>query len=312
MGTMIGHVAPGLGFVIIGLWHLFNNTKINALKPNSFKSSPWFEFKFLRYLELYLIIFGTSLSISMELFIGPEKHQPLDPDWTIPSNHLHNFEHASISLSLLIYAIVAIILDKIRPKAHEGLTLFFAALAFSQQFFLFHLHSSDHMGVEGQYHLLLQSAIVVCLATTLMGIGLPNNFFVSFVRSLSIVFQGVWLFLMGIMLWTPSLISKGCFMNLEEGHYVVRCEGEHSLHRAKSLVNIQFSWFLSGLSIFALLFYLFVVKVYGQKVEYLSLESKEVYLDDESQDLEMQVKGLGESQSFIQIKKGMPPIDMER
>ncbi|KAK9129044.1 hypothetical protein Syun_017841 [Stephania yunnanensis] len=141
------------------------------------------------------------------------------------------------------------------------------------------------MGVEGQYHLLLQSAIVVCLATTLMGIGLPNNF---------------------------CLISKGCFMNLEEGHYVVRCEGEHALHRAKSLVNIQFSWFLSGLSIFALVLYIFVVKVYGQKVEYLSLESKEVNLDDEFQDLEMQVKGLGESHSFIQVKKGMAPIDMER
>ncbi|KAJ6704688.1 PROTEINASE INHIBITOR I4 SERPIN (DUF716)-RELATED [Salix purpurea] len=120
----------------------------------------------------------------MELFIGPESHQPFDSDGTIPSNHLHNFEHSSISITFFVYAAFAVLLDRIGPAAQYGLTQFLGALAFGQQLFLFHLHSADHMGVEGQYHFLLQIVIVVSLATTLMGIGLPESFMVSFVRLL--------------------------------------------------------------------------------------------------------------------------------
>jgi hypothetical protein len=44
---------------------------------------------------------------------------------------------------------------------------------------------------------------------------------------------------MGVMLWTPELVSKGCFLNLEEGRAVVRCRTEEALARAKSLVNLH-------------------------------------------------------------------------
>lgn len=255
---------------------------------------------------------GSSISVSMELFIGPEKHQPFDTDGTIPSNHLHNFEHSSISMTFFVYAAFAILLDRIGPKAQYGLTQFLGALAFGQQLFLFHLHSADHMGVEGQYHLLLQIVIVVSLATTLMGIGLPKSFMVSFVRSASILFQGVWLIIMGYMLWTPALIPKGCFIHLEDGHQVVRCGSTEALHRAKSLVNIQFSWSLIVITIFVMSFYLVLYKFYGEKVEYSSL-TKEELLDEDSDDIELQNKiKLGTSMSFMHIGNSFGPIDMER
>lgn len=73
---------------------------------------------------------------------------------------------------------------------------------------------------------------------------------------------------MGFALWTPHLISKGCFMHEEEGHKVVRCDGKESLHRAKALVNIQFSWLLILLGVFATSFYVFIMKAYD--VEYYS------------------------------------------
>lgn len=172
MGSLVGHVLPGFAFLVLGLWHLFNNIKLFCLHPNTFTSSPWFPISKLRHLELYLIMFSSSASISMELFIGPRRHHPFDSDGTIPSNHLHNFEHSSISMSLLVYAIFALILDQARPRAaaSEGLTLLGAAAAFTQQLLLFHFHSTDHMGFEGQYHLILQLIIFVSLLTTLMGI----------------------------------------------------------------------------------------------------------------------------------------------
>lgn len=223
----------------------------------------------------------------MELFIGPGNHQPFDKDGTIPSNHLHNFEHATISLTFFMYALFAIFLDTISSKAQHSLTILFASIAFAQQLLLFHLHSADHMGVEGQYHLLLQLVILVSFITTLLTIGLPKNFILSFVRSTSILFQGAWLMLMGYMLWTPRFIPKGCFINLEEGHQVVRCHGDEALHRAKSLVNLQFSWFLIGVTIFSLSFYLVWDNLFCEKVEYSTLTI-------EDDDVESQIKHMEE------------------
>ncbi|XP_043692411.1 transmembrane protein 45A-like [Telopea speciosissima] len=312
MGTLIGHVAPGFGFLLIGLWHLFNHTKLYALNPNSYTASQWFPSSKLRYLELYLIMAGTWASIAMELVIGPAKHQPFDDDGTIPSNHLHNFEHATISLSFFLYATFAIILDRLKPKAHYELLQLIGAFAFGQQLLLFHLHSADHMGMEGQYHLLLQVVILVSLVTTLMGIPYPKNFLVGFIRSLSICFQGAWFVLMGFVLWTPGLIPKGCFLNLEEGHLVVRCKTEEYLYRAKSLVNLQFSWFLVMFVVFAMVFYLAMLRMCAEKVEYWSLAME---YEDGSEDLESQKRKhstIEESKSFVSMGKGSTAAEMER
>ncbi|THU60086.1 hypothetical protein C4D60_Mb07t08930 [Musa balbisiana] len=306
MGTLVGHVAPGFGFLVIGLWHLFNHIKLHSMHPNSYCSPPWFPTSRLRHLELYLIIFGSLASISMELVIGPEKHNPFDDDGTIPSNHLHNFEHASISLALLIYASFAIVFDRVKPRLRDEMTMLLAAAAFGQQLLMFHLHSADHMGMEGQYHWLLQTVIVVSLATALLGVALPRSFLVSFVRSVSIAFQGVWFVVMGFMLWTPSLIPKGCFMNLEEGHMVVRCHTDAALHRAKSLVNLQFSWYMAATAVFSMLLLLFLSKVYPEEPQYLPLLKEE-----EEEDLESQKK-LMESGSFGHMGKRLRSIELER
>ncbi|KAL5995405.1 hypothetical protein ACLOJK_025464 [Asimina triloba] len=315
MGTLVGHVVPGFGFLLIGLWHLFNHIKLHCLNPNTYTAPAWFPSHRLKHAELILIMLGATMSIAMELFIGPDRHQPLDPDWTVPSNHLHNFEHSLISFSFFIYAAFAIAFDRLKPMAAaHGLTQLLAALAFTQQLLMFHLHSADHMGVEGQYHLVLQTVVVVTLASTLLSIALPGSFLVSFVRSLSIAVQGVWFIVMGFALWTPGLIPKGCWMNSEDGHFVVRCKGEAALHRAKSLVNIQFSWTLACMSVLGMALYLALSKFY-EETEYKSLDGdyKERSSSDEDEDLESpKEKKFEESRSFIHMGKGFTPIDMER
>ncbi|KAK3034215.1 LOW QUALITY PROTEIN: hypothetical protein RJ639_032795 [Escallonia herrerae] len=66
MGIKVGHVGPGFGFFLIGLWHLINHIKLHSLHPNSYRSLPWFPTSKIRYLELFLIMGGSFLSISME------------------------------------------------------------------------------------------------------------------------------------------------------------------------------------------------------------------------------------------------------
>ena len=314
MGSLIGHVLPGMAFFILGLWHLFNHVKLHSLHPNSYTSSPWFPVTKPRYLELYLIMLGSSISITMELFIGPEKHQPFDVDGTIPSYHLRNFEHSFISMSFFVYATFALLLDRIGAKAKCGLTHLLGAIAFGQQLLMFHLHSTDHKGLEGQYHLLLQLVVSISLVTTLMGIGFPRSFLVSFVRSLSILFQGVWFMVMGFMLWTPRLIPKGCSLYNDDGHKIVRCASEEALHRAKSLVNIQFSWLVNGITIFAITLYLALVEKYSKNVKYSSLAKELEEMPEDSSDIETEKKNnLSDSKCLVRGEslRGFAPFDMD-
>jgi len=168
MGTFIGHVVPGSGFLLIGLWHLFSTIRNYTQSPWDFHTRPWFPARFgrgkLKYMELVAIIAGSCLSILAELFIGPRRHQPLADDWSIPQEHLNNFEHSSISLFFLIYASVALYAEVRQLTVPPGALHVIAALAFSQELLLFHLHSADHMGAEGHYHWLLQLIIAVSLS----------------------------------------------------------------------------------------------------------------------------------------------------
>ncbi|KAK4748887.1 hypothetical protein SAY87_015473 [Trapa incisa] len=78
---------------------------------------------------------------------------------------------------------------------------------------------------------------------------------------------------MGVMLWTPGLIPKGCFLNGEDGHFVVRCHDDEALHRAKVLVNIEFSSYVIGARVFSISIYLVLTKLHGGNVEYLCLDT---------------------------------------
>ncbi|CAA6658671.1 unnamed protein product [Spirodela intermedia] len=291
MGTLVGHVAPGFGFLIIGLWQLFNHIKLYCQRPKSYRPPIWFPAPRVRHLELYLIMMGGWTSILMELFIGPSRHQPLDPtDWTIPSNHLHNFEHATISFTIFTYAAFALHFDRL---------------------LLFYLHSTDHAGVEWQYHWLLQVVISVSLITTVMGIGFPTSFTVGFVRSLSAVFQGVWFNVLGIMLYTPRFIPKGCSLQSDDGRLVVPCDDHLALHRAKALVNLQFAWSLIAVVAFSMWFYFYLAKKYPEVPEYKCLAAKgdqEDYLWESPKKMHVEEK----PDNFLDVGKLLKPKDLER
>lgn len=276
MGTFIGHALSGTGFLLIGLWHLFNTVTNYARSPSGFHTRPWFPAKFgggkLKYVELAAIIAGSCLSILAELFIGPKRHQPLADDWSIPSEHLNNFEHSSISLFFLIYASLALYSGLSKLMVPPGALHVIAALAFSQELLLFHLHSADHMGAEGHYHWLLQLILVVILSAMLLEVAFPRSFLVATVRSASLVFQGAWIVHMGFMLWIPAFVPRGCQMERSGGHGVVNCANDEASMRAKALANLQFNWYLAAILVFTVILYARTVRIYTDKAAYKPLE----------------------------------------
>lgn len=321
MGDSQGHLTNGLAFCILGLWHLFNHIKLHAINLKSYNSLSWFPTPRIRHLELFFIMAASSISSTMEIFTGSLRHHPWDPDGSISSSHLAHFEHSIVALAFFVYAFFAFLLDnKHTPiAAQHQLTNLLGGVAFAVELLLFHLHSTDHTGLEGQYHWLFQIVIFTSLATTLLSIKYSKSFLIGFVRSLSLLFQGVWLINMGFMLWTPGLIPKGCFMNMEGKQYVVRCHGEKDLDRAKSLANIQFCYYVVGLMAVAMTFYVVMIKLYSEKVEYQSLTKfyeNDRDEDDDDDDVEAQKKKkkgieVGEDKPLLPLEKSFAAMAME-
>nr|QGN65372.1 mitochondrial carrier protein [Oryza brachyantha] len=257
--SSIGHILPGAGFVAVGLWHLFNHMKLFALRPDAYVAPVWFPVPRARYLELALIIAGSAAEFAMEMFAPPPPPPGGSPP---PPPRLHNHEHAIICLALVVYAGAAVHLDRVRAPARAALCLLLVAAVFAQELLVFHFHSTNHAGVEGQFHWLLQLVVAACLATALLGIGFPRSFAVSLARSACITFHGLWLIVIGAMVWVPSLVPKGCSPVREDGRDTVRCHSKESLHRALALANLQFGWYLSFMTVFVVALYLYVCNRY--------------------------------------------------
>ncbi|KAL6859109.1 hypothetical protein ACP4OV_018111 [Aristida adscensionis] len=120
-------------------------------------------------------------------------------------------EHASISLALLVYAAAATHLDRARAPAvpRRGVPARrrrggrAAAAAVPPP-----LNRPRARAWRGSTTCCgsASSPIAVTLATTALGVAAPRSFAVSLARSASLAFQGVWLVVMGVMLWTPALL----------------------------------------------------------------------------------------------------------
>ncbi|XP_062199882.1 uncharacterized protein LOC133902292 [Phragmites australis] len=265
----IGHILPGAGFLAVGLWHLFNHIRLFSLRPESYVAPVWFPAPRVRHLELILVIAGSAVEFAMEMFVDHSTFLPFDADGSIPSDRLHNHEHAIICLALLVYAGSALHLDRVRARGRRELGLLLVAAVFAQELLVFHFHSTDHSGVEGQFHWLLQLIVAACLATALLGIGFPRSFTVSLVRSACVTFHGVWIIVIGSMVWVPSRVPKGCSLVQEDGRDTVRCHSKASLHRAKALANLEFGWCLSSMTVFVVVLYLYVCKRYPAEAAYV-------------------------------------------
>lgn len=255
MGTFIGHFIPGLCLTILGLWHTINTIKSYYLKsPTNFISRFWYPYNNnsllqLKHLQLIFVLFFSILAIILQVLDYPLFHLTFKLD---------NFEHATMFLHLAIFSGFAYFaeLSQISDSV-SSLIGIMAASVFGQELFLLHFHSTDHVGLEGQYHALLQLIVFVSFLTSVATTVFPANFPAALVLSVSVVFQGCWFIDMGFMLWVPKFVPKGCFNQIgkasgstEMMHGAVTCGSPEAEFRARALANLQFSWILAGILIF--------------------------------------------------------------
>eukprot|EP00271_Cylindrocystis_brebissonii_P012858 TRINITY_DN32372_c0_g1_i1.p1 TRINITY_DN32372_c0_g1~~TRINITY_DN32372_c0_g1_i1.p1 ORF type:complete len:339 (-),score=31.78 TRINITY_DN32372_c0_g1_i1:1260-2276(-) len=261
MGTFIGHILPGVFFSGIGLWHLLNIIRKFVSNPGGFHTRAWFPTKLpggWKYVELYLIILGSCISISSELIFWQPTHQPFGEHWEIPIYNMAQFEHASMSLFFLIFGITALCSELIE-RLPFGLLHLVASIAFTQEFLLFYFHSGDHMGIEGHYHWLLRLPIAAILFCGAAEIGFPKSFFLPFVRSIALILQGLWFTQTAFSIWVPSCVAMHCKM----AGWTVECEDDSWTHRAKALANLQFAWYLAATLVATLILFARIKRRHG-------------------------------------------------
>lgn len=287
----ISHILGGVLFSGLGLWHLFNHIRLFvSLAPTSSSSSyvapAWFPAPRVRHLELIVMLAGGIYGFATQMLAYSP--MPFRADGSIPPERLPNHEHAIMYASLLVYAGSAIYLDRNRSpnrRRHTTLCMLLLAALFAQELFVFHVHSTDHAGVEGRLHWFLQAAAAACLATALLGAGaggLPAElqFAVSLVRSASLAFQGLWGVVIGVA-WIPGMAPKGC--SLDDGGVNLRCHGEDSLRHAVAVVNLEFGWCVVLMTVFVLGLYVYVCRKYpaGSREVYGRLPDAEAEAADE-------------------------------
>lgn len=304
MGTFVGHILPGAGFVLLGLWHLYSIVEGYVRSPWSYKTRTWFPPEGLgrrfRHAELYFIIVGASGSIAGELL----------PDriWSV-TTHLNNFEHATISLTLLLYAASALAVDVLDIHVLQGWLHAAAAIALSEELLLFHFHSADHMGLEGHYHALLQLPIVVGILALLVEIFVLHLPVIAVLRSMSFVLQGSWFILMGFILWTPSLVPSGCYITANR----VDCPTPATLMEAKSLANLEFAWLLTGIFFLTGAGLISMSAYFQKKISYRHLDVDEHLAQNRSlgKTLHHDVERGGGSQDSLELQE-IDRLDLAR
>ncbi|KAK9691146.1 hypothetical protein RND81_09G179000 [Saponaria officinalis] len=254
MGTFLGHFVPGLALITLGLWHTFNTITSFHLKGSSnFIYRFWYPFNHsllkLRELELILILSFSLLAIVLQVFDYPSFHLLFV---------LHNFEHATMFLHLALFTGFALCAElTLMSESVSSLTGILAASVFCQELFLLHFHSTDHVGLEGCYHGLLQLIVTISVLSAIATTIFPGSFPAALVLSISVVFQGCWFVNMGFMLWVPKLVPQGCFTQKYTGSAsemvhggAVTCVSPEAEFRARALANLQFSWILAGILMF--------------------------------------------------------------
>uniref|UniRef100_A0A7N0ZR24 Transmembrane protein 45B n=1 Tax=Kalanchoe fedtschenkoi TaxID=63787 RepID=A0A7N0ZR24_KALFE len=247
MGTFAGHILPGLALAFLGLWHTFSAVKAYYTSGSlNFSTRFWYPVgtgtgNKLRHLELVLIFIISVLAIVMQLFDYPFLRMAFKLD---------NFEHATIFLHLAVFSAVSLCAELAGlSDAVAGVVGVLAASVFGQELFLLHFHSTDHVGLEGHYHWILQ---LIVLASFLGAIGCtihPTSFPSAIVLSTSVVLQGCWFAVMGFVLWAPGFAPRGCAADTSQDRGAVACETHEADARARALANMQFSWIVSAVLI---------------------------------------------------------------
>ncbi|XP_038050802.1 transmembrane protein 45B-like [Patiria miniata] len=203
MGTFIGHIIPGVFFMVLAIWNLLRPCFHS--RPSRYTSRcHQFKKSLLNpvFMEGVVKVIATVAAAIGELWWG---------GWKISSGgsfrSLNNYQHATMysffGLAGLVELLTVTCL-KLRP----GLDKIFQATAFAVEGFLFYYHLHGRSAVDVRLHVLLVLAIAGCAVGSLLEalVDVPSEAHPSFFRYVWIsctILQGTWFIQTGFVLYNP-------------------------------------------------------------------------------------------------------------
>eukprot|EP00252_Welwitschia_mirabilis_P014009 TRINITY_DN31021_c0_g1_i1.p1 TRINITY_DN31021_c0_g1~~TRINITY_DN31021_c0_g1_i1.p1 ORF type:complete len:287 (-),score=36.61 TRINITY_DN31021_c0_g1_i1:474-1334(-) len=274
MGSFIGHVLPGSLFLFVGLWHIWNSVRMFAENPKSHVVRVWHPLPKargnLRFLEIYVIVFGSFLDMCIEFFYSP--HLRIFVDGVLNPAHMNDFEHAGMLLMFFIFGVAMLVSEKTRYlPLPEGSLQILAAMAFLAEYLLFSFHSTTHAGLEGRYHAILVLLIGLCIISALLGAAFRTSFVVDLTNGIAITLQGLWFYQTAFSLYGP-MIPSGCSVNRDG----IECDSEEYEVRGQFLANFQLSMIVLSLLTSIMILFGFAGSVHSNQNLYDGENDQEV------------------------------------
>ncbi|UJR08740.1 hypothetical protein I4U23_012997 [Adineta vaga] len=254
MGTWIGHIAPGVFFVIFALWWHINNciryfrSLVNendekTRQPMKFYGSttyPCFCFprKYVRRLPLESIlkILITSIHFSIEIITGYDSH---------PRPHLgdENAHHTAMLFGFFLGSCIEILVHyKVPFPKRINQIMGFLAFAIEGLMMIFHLHARSM--IDAHIHQLLALTIGCSMIGAIGECFDPNNFWFIFARSFFALTQGTWFIQAAYVIWPKT--SNPFFL------------WDPNSHRSVSLLTMSYAYHLAGNASILIILYLII------------------------------------------------------
>ncbi|CAF2889889.1 unnamed protein product [Rotaria sp. Silwood2] len=272
MGSWIGHIAPGVFFILFALWWHINNCLcyLRTLGSGAIEKSRQQQVKFrgsttypcdclpsktLRQLpiESILKILITSIHFSIELITGYCRE---------PTPHIgdENAHHTAMLFGFFLGSWIEILVHyKFFIPKRITQVMGFLAFAIEGLMMAFHLHARSM--VDAHIHQLLGLTIICSMIGALCECFDPNNFWFIVARSFFALTQGTWFIQAAYVIW-PATINPLFLWDPES-------------HRSVSLLTMSYAYHLAGNAFILIIVYFLV---------YISIKSHVKLNNDEIDD----------------------------
>ena len=227
MGSLGGHVIPGIFFLVYGGWWIFASFWLyltTTLKINSRQTGKYADvnIKSKSYIPvpgcprvpiepILKIIFPTMGIIMGEFFTNSPNEDGTDHItvvlWSMYNDDgsfksLVKLHHMTMHLCFIVSGIIDLVSLCIRYPKHTSQLFLSLALLAEGVVFYFHLEDRDSLDVI--LHQLLVATIGICFMSAVLRMYCATNLLVNATLALSLTLQGTWLIEIGVILYGPS------------------------------------------------------------------------------------------------------------
>ncbi|CAF1000952.1 unnamed protein product [Rotaria sordida] len=255
MGSWIGHIAPGIFFIIFAFWwHIHNCARyIRSLAHERDEKIKREKYKFqgsTTYpcyclpgkifhrlpIESIVKILITSIHFSIEIITGYNSQ---------PRPHLgdENAHHTAMLFGFFLGSWIEILVHyKVPLPKRINQVMGFLAFAIEGLMMVFHLHARTM--VDAHIHQLLGLTIVCSMIGAIGESFEPNNFWFIVARSFFALTQGTWFLQASFVIW-PKTTNSYFIWDLDS-------------HRSVSILTMSYAYHLAGNAFLLIVVYLLI------------------------------------------------------